>query len=144
MHSPTVRHICADSNAMHRLAGLCRYGIKIMEHMVSVNSSMRSWTICSHLGSTMAGSFVLLLSPSSAVTAACSSSMPGLSQWTHCLLRCLALSVFSSILSIRLRRSVGGVLHLMLSATVVTSMVGGSSVSPDRSSCNSVSLLQQT
>lgn len=101
---------------------------------------MRNWTFCSHLGSTTAGSFVLLLSPSSAVAAACSSSALGVSQWTHCLLRCLALSVLSSTFPIRLRRSVGGVLHLIFSATV-TSMVGGSCVSPDCSSRTSVSLL---
>lgn len=89
---------------------------------------MRNGAPCSHLGSTSA---VLLLSPSptSAVllcpsSLSSSSSTSGLSQCIHCLLRCLAFSVFSRTFSIRLRRSAGGVSHLILSGLVI-SVVGG-------------------
>lgn len=101
-----------------------------------------------HLGSTMAGSFalVLLLSPwlvAEVPFSSPSSSMPGASQWIHCLLCCLAISVFSRTFSSRLRLSGGGVLHLILSGPV-TSMVGDVSVSHECSSGGSASSLEPT
>lgn len=95
----TLNNLCSSNITKHPTNQL---------HKQNVSSCEMGHPAVSHLGSTSA-ELLLSTSPFSL-----SSSTSGVSQCIHCLLRCLAVSVFSSTFSIRLRRSVGGVLHLIL------------------------------